>query len=114
MQLAGEGDASPHDLVWLQAEVTNVSNDRDVIQFTDDGGKSGVLVSGCARAPGNAADLAKGDYCQVLGQVDPRHDDHVVVKAVKVVNLSCDNVDVLRAAWPDEVRELRKVRLLSS
>ena len=90
-----------------------MSEDKDIIQFRED--LDVVLVSGCAKAPGNATDLAKGDYCQVLGQVDhsnknSRH-HHTVVRAVKVVNLTRagDNVGVLRAAWHDEVIELEKV-----
>ena len=105
--------------MWLQGEVTNVSEDKDIIQLREDLGV--VLVSGCAKAPGNATDLAKGDYCQILGQVDhskknSRHHHHTVVRAVKVVNLTRagDNVGVLRAAWHDEVIESEKVCCISS
>ena len=116
--ISGEGDSQSHDLVWLQGEVTNVSEDKDIIQLRED--LDVVLVSGCAKVPGNAADLAKGDYCQVLGQVDHSNKNsrhyHTVVRAVKVVNLTRagDNVGVLRAAWHDEVIELEKVCCISS
>ena len=92
-----------------------MSEDKDIIQLREDLGV--VLVSGCAKAPGNATDLAKGDYCQILGQVDhSKKNSRTVVRAVKVVNLTRagDNVGVLRAAWHDEVIESEKVCCISS
>jgi len=114
---AGDRASYPH-LVWLQGQVINVSKDRDTIQVVDsntDGQvkeDEGVLVSGCSKVPGNTGDIGKGQYCQVLGELE-RRSPHVSVKAVKVVNLSkvSPNVEALRATWTDEVRELDKIRL---
>ena len=106
------------NLVWLQGLVANISDDGEVIQIIDgddENDKSVVLVTSCTRSPGTASTASKGDYLQVLGQIEKCRQESafalVRVKAVKIVNLtvaSSGNVDVLRMAWPEEVEESSK------
>ena len=94
-------------MVWIQGFVGNVATDRTQITIKDrSSDKTFVTVSNCDKVPrGLPNTVTTGEYIQVLGEVKRTTARGTVeVKATKIVHIT---EDVLKAAWPLELQELK-------